>query len=140
MLIAFKLKLAIACVAGFATPLAVAPLVTDVATHGATEPAIVEIAAGGFTYRAAGDFTRAGQQAEVPLRNVRFAKPLAIMQQQVSSADYQLYVQEGACRALDRGVVVASDRPAVQVSWHDTQAYAGWLSRKTGKTWRLPSE
>ena len=32
------------------------------------------------------------------------------------------------------------DRPAVQVSWHDAQAYAGWLSRKTGHTYRLPSD
>ncbi|MGV7211715.1 formylglycine-generating enzyme family protein [Bradyrhizobium sp. UFLA05-112] len=141
MLIAFKLKLVLACVAGFATPLAVAPLVTDVVTRGAaSEPAIVEIAAGSFIYRAAGDFTRAGQQAEAPLRKLRFAKPLAIMQQQVSSADYQLCVQDGACRALDRDVVVAPDRAAVQVSWHDAQAYAAWLSRKTGKTWRLPSD
>ncbi|MGY8685965.1 SUMF1/EgtB/PvdO family nonheme iron enzyme [Bradyrhizobium sp. UFLA05-153] len=141
MLIAFKLKLALACVAGFATPLAVAPLMTDVTTRGAaSEPAIVEIAAGSFAYRAAGDFTRAGQQAEAPLRKLRFAKPLAIMQQQVSSADYQLCVHDGACRALDRDVVVAPDRPAVQVSWHDAQAYAGWLSRKTGKSWRLPSD
>jgi formylglycine-generating enzyme required for sulfatase activity len=141
MLLAFKLKLALVCVAGFTAPLAVAPLVSDVVTRGAaSEPAIVEIAAGSFTYRAAGDFTRAGRQAEAPLRNVRLARPLAIMQQQVSSADYQLCVQDGACRALDRDVVVAPDRPAVQVSWHDTQAYADWLSRKTGKIWRLPSD
>jgi formylglycine-generating enzyme required for sulfatase activity len=104
------------------------------------EPAIVEIAPGALTYRAAGDFTRGGQQAEAPLRNVRFAKPLQIMQHQVSAADYQLCVKDGACRAFERDVTVAADLPAVQVSWHDAQAYAGWLSRKTGKHYRLPSD
>ena len=47
MLIAFKLKLLLACAAGFAGPIAVAPLVSDMAVHGtATEPAIVRIAPG----------------------------------------------------------------------------------------------
>ncbi|WGD51689.1 SUMF1/EgtB/PvdO family nonheme iron enzyme [Bradyrhizobium sp. CB1650] len=141
MLLAFKLKLALACVAGLAGPIAVAPLVPDMTIQRtATEPAIVEIARGHLSYRAAGDFTRGGQQAEAPLRDIRFAKPLAIMRQQVSSADYQLCVRGGACRALDRGVVVSPDRPAVQVSWHDAQAYAAWLSHSTGRTWRLPSD
>jgi formylglycine-generating enzyme required for sulfatase activity len=111
------------------------------AVHGtAAEPAIVRIAPGSFSYREAGDFTRAGQQAEAPLRAMRFTKPLHIMREQVSSSDYQLCVQDGACHALDRGVAIASDRPAVQVNWHDAQAYADWLSRKTGHTYRLPSD
>ena len=62
------------------------------------------------------------------------------MKHQVSSADYQRCVEDGACRALDRGVVVAPDRPAVQVSWHDADAYAAWLSRKTGEHYRLPTD
>ncbi|GAA0028517.1 hypothetical protein BROWWM01_26490 [Bradyrhizobium ottawaense] len=28
----------------------------------------------------------------------------------------------------------------MQVSWHDAEAYAGWLSRKTGHHYRLPSD
>lgn len=141
MLIAFKLKLALACAAGLAGPIAMAPLVSDMAVHGtAAEPAIVRVAAGSLSYREAGDFTRGGQQAEAPLRAMRVDRPLHIMRNQVSSSDYQLCVQDGACRALDRDVVVAPDRPAVQVSWHDAEAYAGWLSRKTGQHYRLPSD
>jgi formylglycine-generating enzyme required for sulfatase activity len=141
MLIVFKLKIALACAAGLAAPLAVGPLVSDMTSRRApAEPTIVEITAGDFFYRAAGDFTRGGQQAEAPLRVVRINRPLHIMRHQVSSSDYQLCVQDGACRALDRDVVVASDRPAVQVSWHDAQGYAGWLSRRTGVNYRLPSD
>ena len=141
MLIAFKLKLLLACAAGFAGPLAVAPLVSEMSTRGASgEPVIVEIAAGSFAYREAGDFMRAGQQTEAPLRALQFTRPLHIMREQVSSADYQLCVRDGECHALDRGVTIAPDRPAVQVSWHDAQAYASWLSRRTGHHYRLPSD
>jgi formylglycine-generating enzyme required for sulfatase activity/CRP-like cAMP-binding protein/rhodanese-related sulfurtransferase/chromosome segregation ATPase len=32
------------------------------------------------------------------------------------------------------------DRPVVNVSWNDARAYAAWLSKKTGKRYRLPTE
>lgn len=32
------------------------------------------------------------------------------------------------------------DLPVVNVSWNDAVAYAAWLSRRTGKVYRLPSE
>jgi formylglycine-generating enzyme required for sulfatase activity len=143
MLIAFKIKLVLACAAGLAGPLAVAPLVMerDVADAGLRDrQAIVELHAGQASYRVNGDFTRAGKQAAAPLVQVSLSRPLAIMQHQVSSSDYQRCVDDGACRALDRGVVVAADRPAVQVSWHDANGYAAWLSQKTGATWRLPTD
>jgi formylglycine-generating enzyme required for sulfatase activity len=31
-------------------------------------------------------------------------------------------------------------RPVINVSWHDAQAYAEWLSEQTGHSYRLPSE
>jgi formylglycine-generating enzyme required for sulfatase activity len=142
MLIAFKLKLALACAAGLAGPLAVVPLVSDHAARGyaIAEPAMVELASGNISYRVAGDFTRAGRPAEAPLARIGFAKPFAIMAHQVSSADYQACVVDRACHPLDRDVVVAIDRPAVQVSWHDAEAYARWLSHKVGQTYRLPTD
>jgi formylglycine-generating enzyme required for sulfatase activity len=143
MLIAFKIKLAMACAAGLAGPLAVAPLVMENNAPAALlhdRPAIVELHPGAISYRVNGDFTRAGRQASAPLSKVTLSRPLAIMKHQVSSADYQRCVGVGACRPLDRGVVVAADRPAVQVSWHDANNYAAWLSRTTGDTYRLPTD
>jgi formylglycine-generating enzyme required for sulfatase activity len=141
MLIAFKLKLAFACAAGLAGPIAVAPLASDLSARSDIgKPAIVELGTGTVSYRVAGDFTRAGKTVEAPLARIGFGKPLAIMARQVSSAEYQACVDDGACRPLDRDVIVAIDRPAVQVSWHDANAYAGWLSRRTGETYRLPTD
>jgi formylglycine-generating enzyme required for sulfatase activity len=116
-------------------------LVSDLSARGAIgKPAIVELSRANVSYRVAGDFTRAGKPAEAPLVRISSTGPLAMMARQVSSAEYQACVDDGACRALDRDVVVAIDRPAVQVSWHDAQAYAGWLSRRTGETYRLPTD
>jgi formylglycine-generating enzyme required for sulfatase activity len=143
MLIAFKLKLALACAAGLAGPLAVTPLLTNAGPRDTAlrdRQAIVELQPATIPYRAAGDFTRAGKQAAAPLLSVNFARPLSIMTHQVSAADYQQCVDAGGCRALNRNVTVATDRPAVQVSWHDADAYAGWLSRKTGDRYRLPTD
>ena len=143
MLIAFKLKLVLACAAGLAGPLAVAPLLSEGGSPDGTmrEPqGIVELSPGAVAYRVAGDFTRAGRQAEAPLVSLRFERPLSIMAHQVSAADYQRCVDDGACRALDHKVAAAIDRPAIQISWHDADAYAAWLSRRTGDDYRLPSD
>ncbi len=143
MLIALKFKLALACAAGLAGPLAITPLLIDAGSFDATlrdRHAMVELQTGTLSYRVAGDFTRGVRQAEAPLESVRFTQPLSVMKHQVSAADYQLCVDEAACRALSPGVKSSADRPAVQVSWHDADAYAAWLSRKTGEHYRLPTD
>lgn len=38
------------------------------------------------------------------------------------------------------GFIQTERQPVVCVSWNDANAYAEWLSHKTGKTYRLPSE
>ena len=38
------------------------------------------------------------------------------------------------------GHKAADNLPVVNVSWNDARAYADWLSQRTGKTYRLPSE
>ncbi len=40
----------------------------------------------------------------------------------------------------DPGFPQTDRDPVVCVSWHDTQAYLGWLSKATGRHYRLPSE
>ncbi|WP_296806045.1 SUMF1/EgtB/PvdO family nonheme iron enzyme [Thiocapsa sp.] len=48
-------------------------------------------------------------------------------------------------RAVGRGLAKdfgwgRGNRPAVGVSWEDARAYVTWLSRETGRSYRLPSE
>lgn len=38
------------------------------------------------------------------------------------------------------GFPQGEDHPVVCVSWHDAQAYIDWLNRRTGKSYRLPTE
>jgi formylglycine-generating enzyme required for sulfatase activity len=40
----------------------------------------------------------------------------------------------------DPGFAQGDDHPVVCVSWNDAQAYVEWLSRETGRAYRLPSE
>ena len=94
-----------------------------------------------FSYRAAGEFLRDGQPVNPPLVSVSFARPVAIMKNHVSRADYERCVAARACRPIDTDLPAnAGAIPAVGVSWHDAVAYAAWLSRETGHRYRLPSD
>jgi formylglycine-generating enzyme required for sulfatase activity len=143
MLLALKFKMLLVAAAGFAGPLVITAALPEGHRELATlkdQPALIELAPGSVRYRVAGDFTRAGKPAEAPLVTVQIGRPLAIMKQQVTAADYQHCVADGACRALSADAPAIDDRPAVQVSWRDADAYARWLSDKTGERYRLPTD
>jgi formylglycine-generating enzyme required for sulfatase activity len=63
----------------------------------------------------------------------------------VTNAQYAAFVratQHEAPEHWERGEVPSGkeNNPAVYVSWHDAVAFCQWLSRETGKTFRLPTE
>jgi len=104
-------------------------------------PDLVRLDTGEISYQRAGDFALSGQGVESP--HVRFAlsKPIDIMKYQVTSADFQRCVDDGGCHPLDaRFGAPSADRPAVDLSWHDADDYAGWLSNKSGEIFRLPTD
>lgn len=93
----------------------------------------------------AGDFTMGSTELEdeKPLRAVSIRRPFAIGKFEVTFDEWQSCADGGGC-ANNR---VPGDqgwgrgrRPAVNVSWFDAIDYVAWLSRRTGKTYRLPSE
>ncbi len=52
-----------------------------------------------------------------------------------------LKTEDGVTWSMDFSGQEADDEtPVVHVSWNDANAYASWLSEKTGQTYRLPSE
>jgi formylglycine-generating enzyme required for sulfatase activity len=102
-------------------------------------PETITIAPRDFSYRVAGDYVQNGTPTNGPLIRTRLAAPLIIMKTQVSAADFALCVRERACRPLAERTA-AANLPAVGVSWEDANAYAKWLSAKTGQVWRLPTD
>ncbi len=104
----------------------------------AAQPPLVRIESGGIAYRLPGAFLDAGAPVNGPLVEIAVERPFSIMERQVTRAEYLRCVAAGACAALR--TPGAADRPVVGVNWDDAVAYAGWLSRATGATWRLPSD
>ena len=79
---------------------------------------------------------------EGPQHIVRIERPFALGKYEVTFAEWDACVAGGGCGAyrpsdvnLGRGI-----RPAISVNWEHAKAYVGWLSRQTGKEYRLPSE
>ena len=85
------------------------------------------------------------------------APPFAIARVEVTRDDYTAFVQathHPTSRCLEAynpfsrmrhltwqspGFAQGGDHPVVCVSWNDAVAYAAWLSKTTGETYRLPS-
>jgi formylglycine-generating enzyme required for sulfatase activity len=77
---------------------------------------------------------------EKPEHRVTIDNPFAIGRREITFDEWDL-CPSGGCkyRPNDRGWGRGS-RPVIDVSWDDVQAFVAWLSQKTGKRYRLPSE
>jgi formylglycine-generating enzyme required for sulfatase activity len=74
--------------------------------------------------------------------NVVIARPFAVGKFAVTFTDWDACTSDGGCNGYappDAGWG-RGQRPVINVSWTDAQAYVDWLSHKTGKTYRLLSE
>ncbi len=99
--------------------------------------ATVEIGERIVDFPAPGEFLSAGVSVAAPGERTMVAD-FRIMKRQVSLAQYGLCVAAGACMAADARPT-ADDVPVTGVNWTDAAAYAGWYSKATGETWRLPT-
>jgi formylglycine-generating enzyme required for sulfatase activity len=59
---------------------------------------------------------------------------------EVSFAEYDRFARATGRRLPHDEGWGRGDQPVINVSWKDARAYAGWLSRQTGHTYRLPTE
>ena len=67
--------------------------------------------------------------------------PLAVGRFEVTFAEWDACVTAGECRRRPRDSGWGRGRqPVIDISWSDARQYAAWLSRKTGKTYRLLTE
>ena len=103
-----------------------------------------------------GAFEEGRDDDEGPLRKVEFAVPFAMGVYEVTVGEFRRFVQASGSSAgescaeggqlvegrswRDPGFRQDDSHPVVCVSRDDAQAYVRWLSAKTGKRYRLPSE
>ncbi|MBM3555531.1 MAG: hypothetical protein FJX47_08260 [Alphaproteobacteria bacterium] len=101
-------------------------------------PDMVVIPAGSFTMGSPAH-EQGRDNDEGPQRNVSI-RSFALGKTEVTFAEYDSCAAENACPRASDNNWGRGNRPVINVSWNDAKAYAAWLSRKTGKSYRLPSE
>ncbi|MCC2657457.1 MAG: serine/threonine protein kinase [Panacagrimonas sp.] len=87
-----------------------------------------------------GDVAGTGEADEKPLRQIGIGAFYA-GRYEVTFDDWAGCVSGGGCNGTPRDAGWGRGRrPVINVSWNDAQRYASWLSRESGKRYRLPSE
>lgn len=87
-----------------------------------------------------GDQAGIGDDNEKPVHIVTIAKPFALSRFEVTFADYDLFAKATNRPLPDDEGWGRGNRPVINVSWKDAEAYSEWLADKTGQPYRLPSE
>ncbi len=78
---------------------------------------------------------------ERPAHQVTIAKPFAMGVYEVTFDEWQACFDEGGCaRVPDDHKWGKGRRPVMNITWFETQPFMAWLSKKTGHTYRLPTE
>lgn len=99
-----------------------------------TCPVLVSLPHGSFTMG-----SNSGDPSEKPAHQVSISKPYAIGKYEVTVEQWDSCVDGGGCQKTSDGNR-AKNSPARDVSWDDAQQYVKWLSKTTGKAYRLPTE
>ena len=85
---------------------------------------------------------QARHEAEGPVALIDISRGFAMAAREITMAQWDACVAGGGCSgytppAHDWG---RGEQPVVSVSFDDARDYADWLSRETGRSYRLPSE
>lgn len=97
-------------------------------------PEFVRIPAGNFLM---GDDI---SSRSAPQHQVNITKPFAISKYEVTFSEYDIFVQATSRPQPGDNSWGRDMQPIINVSWDDAQAYTQWLSKTTGKKYRLPTE
>jgi len=77
--------------------------------------------------------------SERPQQRVYVEKPFAMGKTEVTVAQWRKCEAAGACAKV-LSIEASDDLPVVGMRWDQAQQYVAWLSRMTGKLYRLPTE
>ena len=102
-------------------------------------PVMVVVPAGSFVMGyPPGDSGRLHQEG--PVRKVTFGKPFAVGKFEVTFDEWDACAAEKQCQKVDDKGRGRGRRPVVYISWDQAAGYAKWVSKKTGKNYRLLTE
>ena len=110
----------------------------DVIRDCAVCPPVVVLAPGAFLMGHSPQPWQAPE--EEPSHPVTIAHPVAVGMYEVTFREWDACVAEAACPNTDDEGWGRGSRPVVNVDWDDVQDYLKWLSSKTARPYRLPSE
>lgn len=87
------------------------------------------------------DMGSTAKPSEQPVHHVSIGKNFAIGRRDVTFAEWDTCVAASGCKFSppDQGWG-RGDRPVTNVSWDDAKEFLAWLSKTTGKPYRLPTE
>ena len=77
---------------------------------------------------------------EGPQHRVAIARPFAVSKFDVTFADWDACVSVGGCPQAVDSRMGRGSKPVINVTWDDAGQYVAWLSRMTGKPYRLLTE
>ncbi|MFP3569554.1 SUMF1/EgtB/PvdO family nonheme iron enzyme [Paraburkholderia sp. SIMBA_030] len=101
----------------------------------ATCPIMIPVPAGSFSMGSNTD-----DPSEKPVHHVTIGAPFAIGKYAVTVEQWNACANANACQKLTPETNSVKNAPARDLSWDDAQQYVRWLSKVTGKTYRLPTE
>jgi len=103
-------------------------------------PTMIVVPAGSFTIGS--PVTEVSRLAnEGPQTLINITRPFAVSEFELTFDEWQTCARYGDCNADVSDIGFGrGQQPVINVSWQDAQTYAAWLSRITGKNYRLLAE
>jgi formylglycine-generating enzyme required for sulfatase activity len=77
---------------------------------------------------------------EGPQHKVKISRPFAVSKFDVTFDDWDACVSVGGCPEVDDLTFRRGKKPLINVNWTEAQQYVAWLSKMTGKPYRLLTE
>ena len=103
-------------------------------------PEMVVVPAGVFLMGSP-EHERGRGKDEGPQHRVEFLKPFAVGKFEATFAQWDACVSEGGCthKPSDEGWG-RGRRPVINISWNDAKQFVAWITKKSGKPYRLLTE
>jgi serine/threonine-protein kinase PpkA len=109
------------------------PSTTTAQAVARTKPLMITVPGGSFFMGSKNDST------SMPVHKVE-VKRFKISQFEITFSEYDYFAKDTKRNLPSDNRWGRETRPVINVSWEDAKAYAEWLSKTTGKTYRLPTE